>query len=62
VAQNIKRLIHKKEMKPFRYKDKGSMATVGRNRAVVDLIAFKIQGLYRLVYMDVCAFDFAHWI
>jgi NADH:ubiquinone reductase (H+-translocating) len=44
VAQNVKRLIHKKEMKPFRYKDKGSMATVGRNRAVVDLNAFKIQG------------------
>src|SRR5688572_27861586 len=44
VAQNIKRLIHTKEMKSFRYKDKGSMATVGRNRAVVDLNAFKIQG------------------
>jgi NADH:ubiquinone reductase (H+-translocating) len=44
VAQNIKRLIHKREMKPFRYNDKGSMATVGRNRAVADLNAFKIQG------------------
>jgi NADH dehydrogenase len=44
VAENIKRLINGKEMKPFRYKDKGSMATVGRNRAVVDLKAFKIQG------------------
>lgn len=44
VAQNIKRLIHGKEMKPFRYKDQGSMATVGRNRAVVDLKAFRTQG------------------
>ena len=44
VAQNIKRVIHRKEMKPFRYNDKGSMATVGRNRAVADLNAFKIQG------------------
>jgi NADH dehydrogenase len=44
VAENIKRLINGKEMKPFRYKDKGSMATVGRNRAVVDLKAFKTQG------------------
>ena len=44
VADNIKRLIQKKEMKSFRYKDQGSMATVGRNRAVVDLKAFKIQG------------------
>ena len=41
VAQNIRRLIHKKEMKPFRYKHQGSMATVGRNRAVVDLQALR---------------------
>lgn len=26
-----------KEQKPFKYLDKGSMATVGRNKAVVDL-------------------------
>jgi NADH dehydrogenase len=44
VAENIKCLIAGTQMKPFRYKDQGSMATVGRNRAVVDLKAFKIQG------------------
>lgn len=44
VAENIKRLISKKEMKPFRYKDLGSMATVGRNRAVADLKALKLKG------------------
>lgn len=44
VAENIKRIIGKKTMKPFHYKDQGSMATVGRNRAVVDLKAFKVQG------------------
>ncbi len=44
VAENIKNLIGKKQLKAFRYKDQGSMATVGRNRAVVDLKAFKIQG------------------
>jgi NADH dehydrogenase len=43
VAKNIKRLITKKPIKPFRYKDQGSMATVGRHRAVVDLKAFKTQ-------------------
>ena len=31
-------------MKPFSYVDKGSMATIGRNKAVVDTKAFKIQG------------------
>ncbi|RAW01816.1 NAD(P)/FAD-dependent oxidoreductase [Pseudochryseolinea flava] len=44
VAENIKRLISKKEMKAFRYKDLGSMATVGRNRAVADLKALKLKG------------------
>jgi NADH dehydrogenase len=43
VAKNIKRLITKKPIKPFRYQDQGSMATVGRHRAVVDLKAFKTQ-------------------
>jgi NADH dehydrogenase len=44
VAKNISRLIGKKPLKPFRYKHQGSMATVGRNRAVVDLKTFKTQG------------------
>jgi NADH dehydrogenase len=46
VAKNISNLINKKTLKPFRYHDKGSMATVGRNRAVVDLKAFKFQGFF----------------
>ncbi|MCL1662967.1 NAD(P)/FAD-dependent oxidoreductase [Elizabethkingia ursingii] len=29
---------------PFKYKDKGSMATIGKHRAVVDLRDFKFQG------------------
>ena len=44
VARNIERLINKEPMKPFEYKDKGAMATVGRNKAVVDIKGFKIQG------------------
>ncbi len=43
LANNLKRLQEKKPMKPFRYNDKGSMATVGRNKAVVDLNVFKGQ-------------------
>ena len=45
VASNLQRLIAKKSLIPFRYKDQGSMATVGRNKAVVDLKAFKTQGV-----------------
>lgn len=43
LAKNLIRLQEKKTMKPFRYHDKGSMATVGRNKAVVDLTVFKGQ-------------------
>jgi NADH dehydrogenase len=46
VAENIERLTEKKALKPFRYNDRGSMATVGRNKAVVDLKSFKFQGLF----------------
>jgi NADH dehydrogenase len=46
LARNINRLIHKTPLKPFQYKDKGSMATVGRNKAVVDMKSFKFQGFF----------------
>lgn len=46
VAENIDRLIRNKDLKPFVYKDQGSMATVGRNRAVVDMKRFKTQGFF----------------
>ena len=37
LGKNLCRMLKGKEMKPFEYFDKGSMATVGRNRAVVDI-------------------------
>ncbi|MDH4058417.1 MAG: NAD(P)/FAD-dependent oxidoreductase [Cyclobacteriaceae bacterium] len=46
VAKNIIRLTQKKILKPFVYSDKGSMATVGRNKAVVDMKGFKTQGAF----------------
>lgn len=36
LGDNLKRKFENKDMKPFRYVDKGTMATIGRNRAVVD--------------------------
>ena len=44
LARNIRKLMEGKPMKPFRYFDKGSMATVGRHKAVVDLGKIHIQG------------------
>nr|WP_321413837.1 NAD(P)/FAD-dependent oxidoreductase [uncultured Allomuricauda sp.] len=46
LGDNLVRMIEKKPMKPFVYKDKGSMATVGRNKAVVDLPKFRFQGIF----------------
>ena len=36
VAANIRRMLKKKEPLPFRYADKGSLATIGRRAAVAD--------------------------
>jgi len=43
---NLANLIEGEPMKPFEYKDKGSMATIGRNKAVVDLKKFRFQGVF----------------
>ena len=46
LGDNLLKLIEDKPMKPFVYKDKGAMATIGRNKAVVDLKRFKFQGVF----------------
>lgn len=46
LAKNLDNLIQGKTFKAFQYKDKGSMATVGRNRAVVEVGKFKSQGFF----------------
>ncbi|MFD0797074.1 NAD(P)/FAD-dependent oxidoreductase [Maribacter chungangensis] len=46
LGENLVRLIEKKPLKPFDYTDKGSMATVGRNKAVCDLEHLKFQGVF----------------
>ncbi|HLO73312.1 MAG TPA: NAD(P)/FAD-dependent oxidoreductase [Flavobacterium sp.] len=58
LAENIIRLLDKKELKPFVYKDKGSMATIGRNKAVVDLPNYKFSGVFAwFVWMFVHLFS-----
>jgi NADH dehydrogenase len=37
LAENFKLMLQDKPLKPFKYKDKGSMAIIGKNKAVVDL-------------------------
>lgn len=44
LALNFMKLYHKKPLKAFEYQDKGSMATIGRHKAVVDLPYLKFGG------------------
>lgn len=58
LAENLIRLLDKKTLKPFVYKDKGSMATIGRNKAVVDLPNYKFSGVFAwFVWMFVHLFS-----
>ena len=46
LAKNLKNLLRGNPLKEFVYKDLGSMATVGRNLAVVDLPFWHFQGFF----------------
>lgn len=44
LAENLTRLVKNKPLKDYEYTDKGSMATIGKRKAVVDLPKFSFQG------------------
>ncbi len=44
VAKNLNKQIANQPLKPIRYNDKGSMATIGRNLAVADLNFANLKG------------------
>ncbi|GLB50255.1 NAD(P)/FAD-dependent oxidoreductase [Neptunitalea lumnitzerae] len=46
LAKNLMNLINNKPMKPFKYIDKGSMATIGRNKAVADIKKLHFGGFF----------------
>jgi NADH dehydrogenase len=46
LAENLLHIIEGKPTTDFKYFDKGSMATVGRNRAVVDINKIHFQGVF----------------
>lgn len=54
LAKNLVRIRMMKELVPFTYKDKGTMATVGRNLAIVELPNARFYGTFAwLVWMFV---------
>lgn len=60
LAKNFKYMLQNKPLRPFKYYDKGSMATIGRNKAVVEMrggqktqgfIAWMIWMFVHLMYL-----------
>ena len=73
LAGNLHKLEKQQAMRPFRYKDLGAMATIGRNRAVVDLPFWRFQGafawmvwlfvhLFSILGMKNKLFIFLNWV
>jgi len=46
LAKNIIRMLNGQPTEKFKYFDKGSMATIGRNKAVVDIGKIRFQGFF----------------
>jgi NADH dehydrogenase len=59
LAKNFKNLAKKSHLKPFIYNDKGSMAIIGKNKAVVDLPKPKIHFSGFIAW---CAWLFIHLV
>lgn len=58
LGENLIKLLNKKPMTPFEYNNKGSMATIGRNLAVVDLPRYHFSGVFAwFVWMFVHLFS-----
>lgn len=50
LAKNLKRILNSKNTIEFEYKDLGSLATIGRNKAVVDLPFIKFSGYLAWIF------------
>jgi NADH dehydrogenase len=44
VARNIARHLRGQPLEPFRYRDQGTLATIGRNAAVANVYGLKLSG------------------
>ena len=53
LAKNLMRIIKGEATVPFKYKDKGSLATIGRNKAVADLGWLHLQGFFAWILWGV---------
>jgi NADH:ubiquinone reductase (H+-translocating) len=46
LSKNLKNLVNGKELQEYEYKDFGTMATIGKNKAVVDLPFIRLYGFW----------------
>ena len=49
-GRNVRRAIEGRPLEPFRYKDYGIMATIGRGSAVGDVFGLKITGFFAWIF------------
>ncbi len=49
LASNLERIEKGKTMRPFRYRDMGTLATVGRNKAIIEMGPLKFGGFFAWV-------------
>jgi NADH dehydrogenase len=49
LAKNLRCIVNGKNPLPYEYKDLGSMATIGRNKALVDIKNFRLKGYFAWV-------------
>ncbi|MDX1933662.1 MAG: NAD(P)/FAD-dependent oxidoreductase [Capsulimonadales bacterium] len=54
-GRNVRHLLYREPTEPFRYFDKGNMAVIGRNRAILDSRWIKMHGFFAW-----CAWLFIH--
>lgn len=53
LSDNLSRILKNKPLKPFHYRDKGSLATVGRHLAVADLPFGKFKGYFAWILWSI---------
>lgn len=49
-AKNIRRLMHGEPTQPFRYRNKGDLAVIGRSRAIADLNRVRFTGFFAWLF------------
>jgi len=53
LAKNLVHIIKGEQVVPFEYRDKGTLATIGRNKAVADIGIFHFQGFFAWILWGV---------